>query len=291
MLDASGRARQRGWRETDDSAHISTSPMRRFFLPAVTGLLLLVVAADRVSRVLSTSLHANAPAAGVARASATAHRATPAPAPVLTVAPAGSATPTVDRLARLAVRRQLSREAGQTYLDSLLATSDSLIRRWPDRGDSPLRVALIEGGPAGYNPRLKELVRQALARWTDAGVGVRFMEVPDTAGSDIVVRWIDRFEFERAGQTDLTWDQLGRVRRATIALALHASTGATLGDQALLAVAVHEAGHAIGLPHSADSNDVMFPSTRTSTLSDRDVRTAQLLYQLPPGPVKDLPGP
>ena len=90
-----------------------------------------------------------------------------------------------------------------------------------------------------------------------------------------------------AGQTDLTWDQLGRVRHATISLALQSTAGAPLSDAALLSVAVHETGHAIGLPHSPDSNDIMFPSTRTSALSERDVRTAQMLYQLPPGSVKD----
>ena len=83
---------------------------------------------------------------------------------------------------------------------------------------------------------------------------------------------------------------LGRVRRATISLALHSTAGAALSDPALLSVAVHETGHAIGLPHSADSNDVMFPSTRTSVLSERDIRTAQVLYQLPPGSVKDIAG-
>jgi YD repeat-containing protein len=101
------------------------------------------------------------------------------------------------------------------------------------------------------------------------------------------VHWIDRFDFDRAGQTDLTWDQQGRVRRAAVSLALRTSTGVTFNDSALLAVAVHEAGHAIGLPHSADSNDVMFSSTRTGDLSARDIRTATVLYQLPPGSVRD----
>jgi predicted Zn-dependent protease len=53
---------------------------------------------------------------------------------------------------------------------------------------------------------------------------------------------------------------------------------------------VHETGHALGLPHSPDSNDVMFPATRTGTLSERDRRTAQVLYQLPPGPLWESGG-
>lgn len=265
--------------------------MARLLLPVLTGLLLLAVLADRLTRLASVSLSASPPAA----AADTAHPgvARSAPARVGSVPPPPIAdtrgTPTLDRLARLAVRQQLAQWGTQTYLDSLISTTDSVVRRWPDRNGQPLRVVFLEGGAAGYAPRMAGLVRQALDRWAGAGVGVTFAEIPDSVEADIVIRWIDRFDIDRAGQTDLTWDQFGRVRRATISLALHSTAGAALSDPALLSVAVHETGHAIGLPHSADSNDVMFPSTRTSALSQRDVRTAQVLYQLPPGSVRDVP--
>jgi hypothetical protein len=265
--------------------------MTRLLLPVLTGLLLLALLADRITRLASASLSASSPAAAADTTRSAAHgpaRATAVPVPL--PAAADSRTPTLDRLARLAVRRELTRSAGQTYLDSLITTTDSVVRRWPDRNGEPIKVLLIEGGAPGYAPRMAGLVRQALDRWAGAGVGVTFAEVRDSTAADIVVRWIDEFDIDRAGQTDLTWDQLGRVRRATISLALHSAAGAALSDPALLSVAVHETGHAIGLPHSADSNDVMFPSTRTSALSDRDVRTARVLYQLPPGSVKDAAG-
>jgi predicted Zn-dependent protease len=198
-----------------------------------------------------------------------------------------SGTPTIDRLVRLAARQQLSREASQTYLDSLILSTDSVIRRWPDR-TAPLRVSIVEGGPAGYRPKMAEYMREALSRWESLGLGIHFATVDDTSGADILVHWIDHFDFDRAGQTDLTWDQTGRVRKAAILLALRTNTGIVLPDPALLTVAVHEAGHALGLPHSADSNDVMFPATQTAILSARDRRTAQVLYQLPIGPVRDF---
>src|SRR6266540_280621 len=186
--------------------------MKRILLPVLTGLLVLAILVDRMTKTASTTLSARASTPEADTLAATGRRppplsaAAPAPVPV----PVGG-TPTLDRLARLSVRRQLAGSAGRTYLDSLIATTDSVVRRWPDRNGVPLKVLLVEGNAPGYVPRMGAVVRQALAQWIDAGVGVTFSEVHDTAGADIVVRWIDRFEIDRAGQTDLTWDQAGRV--------------------------------------------------------------------------------
>ena len=256
--------------------------MKRSFLPAITLALFLLVVGDKVLRALRVS--PLEPARPVPAA-----RPAEPPAELTTrtsATSAGAGTPTIDRLARLAVRRQLGQEAGATYLDSLIVSTDSMVRRWPDR-DEPLRVAIIEGGASGYTTRLAAHVRDAFEAWQGIGIPLHFEIVSDTVGADIIVHWIENFTFDRAGQTDLTWDQLGHVRHASIALALRTSNGLKLPDRALLSVAIHEAGHAIGLPHSADSNDVMFPATRSGAISERDRRTALLLYQLPPGSVRD----
>jgi predicted Zn-dependent protease len=266
--------------------------MRRAVLPVITAGLFAMVVADRVSHILAARKANTVVQSPSDTRSATVDLSRAQPESTPGHVPPGQtalspSTPTIDRLARLAARQQLSRSAGLTYLDSLIISTDSVVRRWPDRSGVPLRVAIVEGGAPGYQPRMAGFVREALDKWEGSGAGVRFTGTPDTLNADIVVHWIDHFDFDRAGQTDLTWDQAGRVRKAAILLALKTNTGIALPEPALLTVAVHEVGHAIGLPHSPDSSDVMFPATQTGVLSDRDRRTVQVLYQLPPGPVRD----
>jgi hypothetical protein len=267
--------------------------MKRAVLPVVTFALFAMVVADRLGHIMGryranvVESPGHSPAVTVTTApSSSARPETSSVTSASSAVPSG--TPTIERLARLAARQQLTREAGQTYLDSLIISTDSVIRRWPDRSGVPLRVGIVEGGAPGFRPKMVEYMREALARWEAVNTGIRFTTTSDTAQADIIVHWIDHFDFDRAGQTDLTWDQAGRVRKATILLALRTNTGMVLPDPALLTVAVHEAGHALGLPHSPDSSDVMFSATQTAILSERDRRTAQILYQLPVGPVRDL---
>ncbi len=262
--------------------------MRRAFLPVLTLLLAVLVLVDRIGHLTrAPGLAAEVVQGPSATQSGTAHPDIGQDVIRLDGAAGRAGGEVGDRMLRLATRERLSREAGGTYLDSLISSTDSVVRRWPDRWGRPIRVYLVEGGAPGYLPKMADFARDAFDRWEQTGVGIKFQVVSDSAETDVMVRWIDHFDFDRAGQTDLTWDQAGRVRRASISLALRTHTGAALPDAALLSVAVHEAGHALGLPHSPDSNDVMFPAMRTGTLTERDRRTIEVLYRLPPGPVRD----
>lgn len=217
---------------------------------------------------------------------------TPAPAPdslqrvsaVVTAETSG--TPVIDLLARLESRRRLTAAAAYTYFDSLFVETDSVLRRWAD-ADQALSVAVLTPPPNQPGADLPDLVRSALAVWQGAGLGVRFSLVGDSSGAQIVVESVAQLAGIRAGQTNLGWTPDGAIHSAVISLARTDSSGRAIPAQGALAIAVHEVGHALGLGHSPDPGDVMYQMARSTVLSQRDLATVRLLYELPLGSARE----
>jgi len=189
------------------------------------------------------------------------------------------------RAARIAVLRHIA--GPDSYLPAMLVESDSLLRRWTDRTANPLAVYFTPGRVEGYSPDLREACRAAFVRWERVGgIPARFVFVNDSSHADVMVRWIERFPLRRAGQADIRWNGAGWIVRGSLTLATHTSDGLQLPQDAVYTVALHEIGHLLGLGHSDDPQDVMYPTTSVHDITPRDRHTARLLYGVPPGSLR-----
>lgn len=289
MLDRPRRPRQQSRRPDHGRRKRPAKPeptsRTTLWLGATVVVLLLLILVNRASRE-----PAAAPApAPVAQESMAPLPPPPPPAPLPPpVVTPSAGTPTLDLMVRLEAHRRIVRAGRAVYLDSLLAESDSLLRRWPERPGEWVTVGIIPDSMAATVPDGLAILRDAFARWQDLTPGVHFRVGADTAGAQVLVQWIDQFDPEerRTGETDIVFSQDGTIHQASITLAVRTPEGQRLDRAAMLRTAVHEVGHAIGLAHSADPGDVMYPFPRTANLSERDRRTVSLIYGLPAGSVK-----
>jgi len=193
----------------------------------------------------------------------------------------------IEALARSEARRRIRASAGSTYLNEMLAAGgDSMLRRWDNRASSPVRVWFAPTVAANFQPAFIDAIRRAFGLWSAAGVPVTFDLSADSSSAEVVFRWKPQFEIERSGQTDLHWDQDGNIQSAVVTLATFDPKGRAMDVDDVRVVAEHEIGHVLGLDHSPDSTDLMFPTAKVRELSDRDVRTILLLYQLTPGSIR-----
>jgi hypothetical protein len=227
-------------------------------------------------------------AAGVPPSSPSAAR----PAPVAGAAPQGAQTTDggpsyIVLLARAEIRRRIRASAGLTYMNDIVAESaDSEIHRWDGRVGSPVRVLLTPSTTANFQPAFLDEVRAAFQRWIEAGVPVRFTFDTDSASAEVRFQWRIQFEGARSGQTDLLWDEEGRLTGGTVTLATFDPKGQPLGPDDVRVIAMHEIGHLLGLDHSHDTGDIMYAQPMVRDLSPHDIATVQLLYDLAPGSLR-----
>lgn len=200
--------------------------------------------------------------------------------------PSGEGPGYLELVARAETRRQIRASAGLTYLNEIVAASgDSMLHRWDNRVSRPVRVHLASGRAANYQPAFLDAVREAFRAW-EAVVPVRFDLSADSASAEVRLFWRVQFEIERTGQTDLEWDDNGHITGGVLTLATFDPQGQPMGRDEVRLVALHEVGHLVGLDHSPDSTDVMFPVATVRELSRRDIETARLLYRLAPGSLR-----
>ncbi len=180
---------------------------------------------------------------------------------------ADSATP---RTPRSRVDSIIDADGDGTYIRRVIAEGAGSFSRWPDT--KPTVAVWIATHPYA------SVVATSFRRWNEAQAPVRYTIVDDSTQADVHVTWTQQMAFQgELGTTFRLTDNDGRILVAHVLLLGAAPV------EGIQNAALHEAGHALGLDHSADPNDIMATAGngKKFALSDADLKTLRVLYELP----------
>lgn len=174
---------------------------------------------------------------------------------------------------------------GVAYLCADLAEADRMrIQRWRDPG-GPLIVHVPP--PPGVPPHVASSLQRAATAGVRLWNGQPFPVLVDERGTreaHVEIRWVSNLGGSRIGVAKTQWSPATGLTAISLELAVLSPFGGSPVDPAQLRLtAAHEMGHILGLPHSDQPRDVMYPVNTSTALSARDYRTVEALYQIEDG--------
>lgn len=172
------------------------------------------------------------------------------------------------------------------YLCAGLATEPEVrLRRWRDfEGTMVVHVPLPEYVGSSGDPRaLQRAAAQGIRAWNNQPFAI-LTDLRGDREPHFTVRWTPSLGGAQIGVARTQWSPANGLSVLSIELVTQSPFGSGPADpRRVRLTAAHEMGHALGLPHSDSSRDVMYPTNTALTMSAQDYRSIEVLYETPDG--------
>lgn len=181
-----------------------------------------------------------------------------------------------------------SNELGKTYSKSQSGWSKEQmpLKVFISTGDNAPTLNAEENVSSLSTDSTVTLLERAFSDWqigSSGAVSFTFVQAKDDA--DIICKWMNSsatmYHDSAQGMTQTSKGKRGAVK--TISILLYGPDGHALSTDEFYEICLHEIGHALGLGHSSEREDIMYPSTRqmpVTSLSQRDREALSQLYRL-----------
>ena len=135
-------------------------------------------------------------------------------------------------------------------------------KHW-DEANFPLKIYVKESSSRYYKSIYKDYVKYAMDVWRKADDRINYKFVKSTDDADIAIIFVenlgDKYEENYLGLTDYDANKNKKIEFSKIQISLIKNGDETISAGEIKATIVHEFGHALGLGHSDNDKDLMYP--------------------------------
>lgn len=140
--------------------------------------------------------------------------------------------------------------------------------------DFPLKVYVEQSNSKLYKPLYKSYIDYAFKVWQKADSRIKFVYVSSKEHADITIAFEDnlseKYKDNYLGLTDYELTRTNKIINSAIQISFLRENGEKLNNGELKATIIHELGHAVGLGHSDNKADIMYPFIDPAFNSEMD---------------------